>query len=868
MFNAESFAKEVFKILQTYDYQVDLYDEEGNKTAEPGEARRFFAFPKNITISIREDGENSKVTVSLSRSVDLGDVSGMLDTLRTLTIERNLLFSVNKSDEELKPKSLSPHLDEGVNSVSDVINEAPRPEDPDKGDKVVLRALIAAKTYGDGETGERSDAEPIQVNKSAWDAFCGDPPHLEVARAPDVIRASQMGASATKDDLRRIRLLQLAPFVVDNTMHNLLTYVAARFEEGDTSALLRKIADQAVKATYPADLMNECLEEGLGDEDDTDQQVNDTVDAAAEGDPKAAATYQRVTGDSTFTKNIQNGQAQGQQNGQPQNGQQPQTDTNGQPIKKSLAPKPTIKSESWDTEGLLIREGLDDFAKWFDSLSADKLFETEELEEYGLDAPQASTDNHARAASDKAQMLGYKRVRSHDAVTHTTDHYEHPEGRNMSIRSAGGRAEISGNDPMDVRHVQNHADTEAGLDECDIVPVEESHENGQLETHCKTCGGEYARPNINDECAQCVIDKDREARRVGGDAPLEEYTFTTRGGNGKAPGHRSYSGGSGTVSTKARAHAPKPKGHRQRSDATVYKSGEEQDEQLNELSNDTLTAYRDKANPQRQWAQGVLSTSAGQYADQQRDGGISKLSDKRARGLDNANGKIGGRAGTQIHSKEIRDKQRELARNGFLPDKVKGINEAFGDDPSAIDQHKERGELGYEEAIDVALTQLGDDFNVADFLNEYGADFGYLKDDDAASLDSADQEIDYKDVRSSLHHALERELDSIFGDELPSSVSEPVVDQKIDEVIEAVESAGYTVVGREVEGDDLDIDDGHPDDSEMLLDDEGDEDVLGSEDVLQPSNKVNDFAREVTVKGHDRNYVNRLTQLAGIKPQR
>jgi hypothetical protein len=569
MFNAETVAKEIFNVLRSFDYEVDLYDDDGNKVAEPAEARRFFVTPNNMTVSIREDGENSSVKLFLSHSTETSEVEGLIETMRTLCTRFGVLFNVRKYDRELKPKDLSPHLDENKGEYSvDIINEAPRPEDPDKGEKVALRALMS----GD-------PPEPIQVNAAAWEAFAADPPQLALSRQPEVIRRAQMGASSTPDDLRRIRLISLAPCVVDNTIHNLLSFVAAKFEEGDHSTLLRKIADQAVKAAYPADLVNECLNEAMDDEDDTDQQASDVVDAADQGNSDAIDTYERVTKDtSTFAdqKNDQQNQNQNQ-NQNPTGNEQ-----DGQ--KKSLSPMKKITPESWNDDGMLIKESFTEFAKWFDDLSSDKLFEQE-------------------------------------------------------------------------------------TPECDAMNIAEEDEDD--------------------------------------------------------------------------------------------------------------------------------------------------------------------------------------------------LEESLTDDPHPIDYHRERGEDGRETAIDLAITEVTDEFNVDDFLNECGADFGYESlEDKNPTINGYDENIEYKDIDSSLHHYLEMQLDSTCGEELDASLSKPIVDQKIDEVIARVEEAGFKVVGREDETNDL-----SGDDNEILLDDDADEDVLASEDILQPTNKRNDFVRDVTVN-KDSEYVNRLSRLAGITPQR
>jgi hypothetical protein len=122
MFNPANLAKEVFGILRSFDYVVNIFDTDGNRVYEPEEARRFFASPKNITVSIHEDGENSSIKMFLSKSIDITEVSGLIETMRSTASKFGLLFNVRKYERELKPKDLAPNgasdFDAGVSLAS------------------------------------------------------------------------------------------------------------------------------------------------------------------------------------------------------------------------------------------------------------------------------------------------------------------------------------------------------------------------------------------------------------------------------------------------------------------------------------------------------------------------------------------------------------------------------------------------------------------------------------------------------------------------------------------------------------------------------------------------------------------------------
>jgi hypothetical protein len=107
VFDPAQVGDEVFGTLRSFDYAVVLFDEDGNKTNEPTEARRFFTDKRNITVSLYEDGENSALHIYLGRSVEIESVQGLLDTLRRCATKFGILFNCRKYRRELQPKDFA-----------------------------------------------------------------------------------------------------------------------------------------------------------------------------------------------------------------------------------------------------------------------------------------------------------------------------------------------------------------------------------------------------------------------------------------------------------------------------------------------------------------------------------------------------------------------------------------------------------------------------------------------------------------------------------------------------------------------------------------------------------------------------------------
>ena len=103
----DSLSDELFQVLKGSGKTLTLYGEDGNKTYEPKTARRVFATPDNIMISVVEAGSDSEVKLYLSKSTDVRAISKLITTLRQITTRYNVLFNVRKYGRELQPKDFA-----------------------------------------------------------------------------------------------------------------------------------------------------------------------------------------------------------------------------------------------------------------------------------------------------------------------------------------------------------------------------------------------------------------------------------------------------------------------------------------------------------------------------------------------------------------------------------------------------------------------------------------------------------------------------------------------------------------------------------------------------------------------------------------
>ncbi len=114
-------AYEVFKILETYDYNVIMFDASGNGVIEPKLARRFFSKGKDVAVDIIEDAENSVLKFIKSESIPMTEVLGFSQSLMKLANETYMMtFVIEGHDGPIIPKNFATPLGEGRKDSMDL----------------------------------------------------------------------------------------------------------------------------------------------------------------------------------------------------------------------------------------------------------------------------------------------------------------------------------------------------------------------------------------------------------------------------------------------------------------------------------------------------------------------------------------------------------------------------------------------------------------------------------------------------------------------------------------------------------------------------------------------------------------------------
>lgn len=125
MINLDAVSTETFQILRSFDLTVVMYDDDGNAVSEPEEARRFFASPRNLLVSIIDENDNSTLRLYLGQSSSLKEdkqLRRLVQTLRKCASKYNLMFQPRKQSKELTPKDFATRasVTEGENKMIDL----------------------------------------------------------------------------------------------------------------------------------------------------------------------------------------------------------------------------------------------------------------------------------------------------------------------------------------------------------------------------------------------------------------------------------------------------------------------------------------------------------------------------------------------------------------------------------------------------------------------------------------------------------------------------------------------------------------------------------------------------------------------------
>jgi hypothetical protein len=103
----ENIAEKLFKVIKGFGHTIVLFTDDGKKTIDPTEARRFFATDLQMMVNLIVDETTKEIAVNLSKDTDISEVKPMLNSIRTLANQFILNYTVKTFGKTIGPKDFS-----------------------------------------------------------------------------------------------------------------------------------------------------------------------------------------------------------------------------------------------------------------------------------------------------------------------------------------------------------------------------------------------------------------------------------------------------------------------------------------------------------------------------------------------------------------------------------------------------------------------------------------------------------------------------------------------------------------------------------------------------------------------------------------
>ncbi len=105
--SVEHISEQLFKIIKGSGYNVILFTDDGQKTVEPAEARRFYAKDIQMMVNFVADEKTTEFIVNLSAGTDIEEIRGMLDRIRKLAVRYIVEYTVKTFGKTIGPKDFA-----------------------------------------------------------------------------------------------------------------------------------------------------------------------------------------------------------------------------------------------------------------------------------------------------------------------------------------------------------------------------------------------------------------------------------------------------------------------------------------------------------------------------------------------------------------------------------------------------------------------------------------------------------------------------------------------------------------------------------------------------------------------------------------
>jgi hypothetical protein len=105
--SADHVAEQLFKILKGFGHTIILFTDEGKKTTDPTESRRFYANDIKMMVNLVVDTTTNEIIVNLSDGTDIKTVKPMLASIRNLANQHIIEYTVKTFGKSITPRDFA-----------------------------------------------------------------------------------------------------------------------------------------------------------------------------------------------------------------------------------------------------------------------------------------------------------------------------------------------------------------------------------------------------------------------------------------------------------------------------------------------------------------------------------------------------------------------------------------------------------------------------------------------------------------------------------------------------------------------------------------------------------------------------------------
>lgn len=105
--SVDHIAEQIFKTIKGFGHPIVLYTDDGKKTADPADARRFYAKDIKMMVNFVVDKTTNEIVVNLSNNTDLKEVKPMLSSIRNIANRYIIEYTVKTFGKSIEPRDFA-----------------------------------------------------------------------------------------------------------------------------------------------------------------------------------------------------------------------------------------------------------------------------------------------------------------------------------------------------------------------------------------------------------------------------------------------------------------------------------------------------------------------------------------------------------------------------------------------------------------------------------------------------------------------------------------------------------------------------------------------------------------------------------------